>query len=824
MTDRYQIISPIAACGCGTVSRGWDASQSRAVVITRFPVQGPALQEFTQNARKLYGLRHPNLVLVHDSGTDEEGGYLVTEMIKGESLEHAISQGALPEADFITFTRQLLEGLATAHEAGLLHLNLQPSNIILPWNAGNALLAKITDFNLVPSTGAQDPAQRAIHFMAPEQFGQAFIDPRTDLYVLGTVLYFALTQQRPFEGGDSSQVIVSHLYHRLVPLASLRPDLPPAMTAWVERLMSQDIKERPASAAEALRIFNAIVHQHQQETAFIATPILEAEEEDAAPVAVLAKDEEQEAAPAYEVEPDGAGAESDYLTESMVETPLPRRHAQPPAPGPPPVPKRKRTATTLIIATFGFIALAMFGMISYLKYSQRGDRAQRFAELSAEEKPEGSDLDTRILLDYLDDPATREAAAKILIKLRGGDYINDMLVNHLRVARQKSSCQRLTEIIGERKITAAFAEVLPLVHDHRNEVHKAAWSTLAKITEINNLPDLIEGIRHTAAREREMIADAVVSVIKNSKDRPRAAQIVQKAYQDPNGDVASRALLLDVIVRLGGASNLEIITTAISDPATPVRLSAITALAEYPTHDPLPAITARFPEETDAACRVYLILAATEIIDKPGPSTQEALALHAQSLYRNAKNTDEKQRALVAIGRVMAESTAAFYKDYAANGDPELRDEALSLARIFQAKLTKTIAVAPSSTTTLLPGESASYSPGGSLARDDGVLHSWDKETDWASWLVQIPQNGTYEVTIRQAHTGDNLGNYEILLAGQSLLAAVVKTKADNDFQGFIVGQVTIAQPGTYRLLLRPKTLPAGGDLFRVQSLGLKMR
>jgi HEAT repeat protein len=866
MTDRDQIISPIGPCGCGTVSRGWDSSQSRGVIVTRYPVQGPALQEFSQNARKLYTLRHPTLVLVYDSGTDDEGGYLITEMTKGEPLEKRVSQGPLTEDEFVQLTRQVLESLTTTHATGLMHLNLHPDNLTLPWNASKAFQVKIINFNLTPSAPSAEATQRAAHFMAPEQFGQGFVDLRTDLYALGTVLYYALTQQHPFQGTDSSQIIISHLYHRFVPLASLRPDLPTSMCAWVERLMSQDIKDRPATASEALRIFNAIVHQ--ESAVFSATPIIEEDEvpvllqqaedeEVGAAVAVATEEEaveEEEEEENVEAQPEASVAaqedtehhaaafEHEHEPAPVLEAqaePEPALEAEPQAERSldhltrsaprqislPVTPPRRRTSTVaLIVIAFIVTAAGMLAFVSYVKFSGRGERQQRFIDLTQSARPVGSDLDVRILFEYLDDPTTRDAAATVLSKLQGGDYIDTMIVEHLRDIRQNTALPKLIEVIGERKIVAAFPEVLPLAHDHLEAVRRAAWSALGQITVPANLPQLIGAIRDSSPREHEGIQNSIATAVKSASDRGQAIQTVQKAYQAQSGNPASRTILFKVLVHAGGPETVEIITAAIADPATPVRLAAITELAEYPTHDPLAAITARFAEETDATCRMYLIVAATELIDNPGPSSQETLALHAQSLYANGKTPKEKERALTAVSLVIAESTATFYENFAnSSEDPALKQEALSLSRIFKAKLAKTIAIAPTATATLLPAAVADSSQDGEMTLDNEALAGWNRDSDWAAWTVQIPKNGAYEVTIRQAHAGDALGTYEVLLAGQTLLTSVVKTPSDAEFQGFIIGQVTISQPGTYRILLRPKTIPPGGDLFRVQSLGIKL-
>ena len=111
-----------------------------------------------------------------------------------------------------------------------------------------------------PETGAlKVPPGSGLHgsvyFMAPEQFEGTAVDARTDLYALGCVFYYALTQHYPFGGETKPQVMVAHLHHRPPPQAALRPDLPAPTVQWVEWLISRSPTNRPTSADEALRAY-----------------------------------------------------------------------------------------------------------------------------------------------------------------------------------------------------------------------------------------------------------------------------------------------------------------------------------------------------------------------------------------------------------------------------------------------------------------------------------------------------------------------------------------------------------------------------------------
>ncbi|MEN3942855.1 protein kinase [Prosthecobacter sp. SYSU 5D2] len=891
MKERYHIISTLATGGSGSILHAWDNAQSRDVAIKRLN-GGAVMKDFLlREARSLYALRHPNIVTIHEYDSDEEGAYMVMEMIKGESLEKQVtSHGPLSIPDFRLLVMKTLDAITAAHEVGIIHRDLKPENIMLPWNQHSQFEVKLIDFGLSqqlpPQGGQQDSMIGSIHFMAPEQFGSGHVDVRTDLYALGCIYYFALTGKYPFPGEQRHQVITAHLYPPKEPLGELRPDLSDGLCAWVEQLMSIQPAYRAANATDALAAFRRLGTQLQIQTASgVEEPaymILEEEElpaalvveeaEEEAHVLEAAPDEEEpehaalieadaqteaegdmasEAAPEPEIEPEPespptpayVSEEEDYVPAAPVHAPA--LSAAPVAPLAPPqayhethssedLPSSRRMPATpgkgkpkrranlqLIITAFVVILIAQFALVSYFKYAGRESREQRLVELSESEQAVGSDVDVRMLLDFLADPTHQEPAARALSKLQGGSYINEILNAHLEKVKSYPVSARLVQVIGQRRSAGAFDTLLELASDKRGDVRQAAWTALGRITPADKMPQVLNLLGSSNKRDHEYIEKALITAIESSMDRPAATQHTLQAFRRATDRAETRTLLFNVLTRVGGDETLAIVSEAISDPSAKIRLAAIMILAEYPTHEPLAAITARFPDETDEECRVYLLLAARELISKPGPSSQQQLFVHGQSLYANAKGDVEKRYILSVLSRTIAPGTATFFEEFAKSSDAALKGEARSLAKAFRDKLEQVISIPPGGSATL-PADKADYRLGGTLIQEEGALINWTQEGDWASWLVEVPANGEYEIALYQSHTNDQLGTYEILLAGQTLLTSVVKTDSANDFKGFVVGSIKVQEAGIYRLRVRAKTLPAEGELFRVQRLVVK--
>lgn len=266
MIERYEITGKIGQGGVGAVYRAYDHQLGRVVALKRLlPPDESELDDapdqlLAKEASLMSSITHPNIIGVYDAGVDADGAFVVMEYIDGETLEDTISRGALTEEDFISLAEQCLDGLIAAQEIGMLHRDIKPTNLMIRWLPTGRFQVKIVDFGLAKLTfkptiqtiAHGDAILGSIYFLAPEQFERRPLDKRTDLYALGSVFYYALTQQYPFHGDTAAAVMMAHLEHRATPLEQLRPDLSQPVLNWVNRLISRDMEDRPDHAAAAM--------------------------------------------------------------------------------------------------------------------------------------------------------------------------------------------------------------------------------------------------------------------------------------------------------------------------------------------------------------------------------------------------------------------------------------------------------------------------------------------------------------------------------------------------------------------------------------------
>lgn len=256
-SGRYRLEEFLGGGGMAAVWRGRDLRLDRPVAIKE--LAGPWLRDpaaaarFDREARTAARLAHPNIVAVHDVGSDDDDQYLVMELIDGTTIAALLAHGPLPVDQAVAIAAQTCDGLAAAHAAGVIHRDIKPANLMIT----QAGVVKICDFGIAEALrGAADtdPTGSTLtmgtsRYMAPEQALGVHVNARTDLYALGCTIYAMLTGAAPFSG-DDSEVVHKHLTTPPVPLREHRTDIPQPLADLVDQLLAKDPIDRPVDAAE----------------------------------------------------------------------------------------------------------------------------------------------------------------------------------------------------------------------------------------------------------------------------------------------------------------------------------------------------------------------------------------------------------------------------------------------------------------------------------------------------------------------------------------------------------------------------------------------
>jgi Flp pilus assembly protein TadD len=256
IAGKYRIIGQLGRGGMGVVYEAADLRLERTVALKFLPAgltaDAAARERFIHEARTASSLDHPNICTIHDVGETEDGGfYIAMACYPGETLREKISRGSLAPADAIRIAAEVAEGLAKAHEHGIVHRDIKPGNIVVTTDG----LAKILDFGLAKLAGEARLTQPGttvgtVAYMSPEQARGDEVDARTDLWSLGVILYEMAAGTLPF-GRDSERAILHAIVHE-EPRAvkDLRPGFPAEIAGVIRKALAKDPARRYASAME----------------------------------------------------------------------------------------------------------------------------------------------------------------------------------------------------------------------------------------------------------------------------------------------------------------------------------------------------------------------------------------------------------------------------------------------------------------------------------------------------------------------------------------------------------------------------------------------
>jgi TolB-like protein/predicted Zn-dependent protease/predicted Ser/Thr protein kinase len=261
---RYVVDTYLGGGGMGVVYRARDTRLGRTVALKFLPphvsVSPEATQRFVREARAASLLDHPNIATVHEIDATADGRrFIAMAYYDGETLADTIERGPVPVEGAMDYALQVAEGLAQAHEAGIVHRDVKPANVMVTERGEVKLLdfglARIADESSLTRTGTR---MGTAAYMSPEQARGEAVDARTDLWALGAVLYELLTGTRPFQGGRDASTVYAILHEEPAPLCTHRPGIPAGLKHVVTRLLTKDKDARYASAPQVIEDLRAL--------------------------------------------------------------------------------------------------------------------------------------------------------------------------------------------------------------------------------------------------------------------------------------------------------------------------------------------------------------------------------------------------------------------------------------------------------------------------------------------------------------------------------------------------------------------------------------
>jgi eukaryotic-like serine/threonine-protein kinase len=272
--DRFRVVRKLGAGGMGEVYLAEDEMLGRKVALKLLPeglFSDPEVRRrFSQEARAVSALNHPQIVTIYDVGVAQERDFIAMEYVDGQTLRDLLEAGPIEVRRMFDLASQAASGLAAAHEAGIVHRDIKPENLMINRNGQLKImdfgLAKVVERLTAPllqsriATVADTPRATAatgtgvilgtVSYMSPEQAQGRPVDHRTDIFSLGLVLYECLTGVRPFTGNSAVDTLHAIINDEPVPVVQRNPRVPAAAVEILEKALAKEPAERYQSAAD----------------------------------------------------------------------------------------------------------------------------------------------------------------------------------------------------------------------------------------------------------------------------------------------------------------------------------------------------------------------------------------------------------------------------------------------------------------------------------------------------------------------------------------------------------------------------------------------
>jgi tetratricopeptide (TPR) repeat protein len=281
---RYRIVRRVGAGGMGVVYLANDPRLDRPAAVKLLPphltLDPAARRRFEEEARAASALDHPHIATVYEVG-DAPGGrlYIAMAYYEGETLREALDRGPLPIRGVLELGAQIASALAAAHRHGIVHRDVKPANVVVTEEG----VAKLVDFGVAKAAGRALTRTGAlpgtVAYMSPEQTAGDVVDPRTDVWAMGVMLYEMLAGRHPFVA-DGEQALIHRIRHdEPTALERARPGVPPELATLVSRCLSKPAAERYPDAGALLGALRAVdagaaVHTRQPWRHALVIPVL----------------------------------------------------------------------------------------------------------------------------------------------------------------------------------------------------------------------------------------------------------------------------------------------------------------------------------------------------------------------------------------------------------------------------------------------------------------------------------------------------------------------------------------------------------------------
>ncbi len=708
--ERYEIRGKLGQGGLGAVYRAYDKNLNREVAIKRVLPDGEAddqdeaTSSLLKEAKALSAIQHPHIVTVYDCGLDEDGPFVVMEILEGRTIEEMVGQGTLVWEDFREVVMQTQEALIAAQDLDLVHRDLKPGNIMVIWLPSGKFQIKLVDFGLAkfsptPSLQTMDHGHAvfgSIYFMAPEQFERRPLDQRTDMYAMGSIYYYTLTGEYPFDGDTAPQVMAAHLQHKVTPLSELRPDVPDWACEWVMWHIERDMDNRPSNARESLQRFLALEKQANGSSAPAGATGPQFVQPGTSPVNATGPNSgrvQLRTGPVAVNPPQGnvtgpvvtaPANTAPVQTQTVTNTPAPGGS---PAMGLPALPKKSflQNKPALIGIVSALVVLIIIAAVAFDSEKEKKDDREEVQALIEQANSNGSvELNaeqTKNILDFYTSEDPNWASGAIPLQLAEGEEVDRVIAKY--AVEQKLSSDRRRHLIDILKVREPKVIVEVFVDYATNggdeSTAAAALSAFTEKVEVKYLDKLVGLLEKSdSARLNSTLEIIIKRLLRESGSAEDYASKFVTGYLSTKGnDLAKSGTYLRLSAVTGSNEAKKIVEQALEEGDISAKRMAILALGGWPNDDAFTIILKSMEDpDLDGSLRKEAFDSAIEILKQDHDRSVEELEKMWTDLARVARDKREKYKIIANLKSLPGDWVLDILDFYEGDTDEDVSNKA----------------------------------------------------------------------------------------------------------------------------------------------------
>ena len=818
MKGRYEIHERIGQGGLGAVYRATDKQLNREVAIKRLlPIKnqdkvygGSSQNKLIDEARTLSSLQHPNIVTVYDVGVDDEGAFVVMELIKGEAFDLTVERGALTEDDFKAFVVQTMEALLVAHDKGIIHRDLKPSNLMVSWLPTGKFQIKILDFGLaklgnkptVQTTDQGDGILGSIYFMAPEQFERAELDQRTDLYALGAIYYYALTSKYPFDGGTGPLVMAAHLNGNVRNVSELREDLPQWLTEWVMHLISRKPDDRPKNSRDAYESFCQKVKPD----------VTIKENQDLPKINFSLPNKNKSISSFSSAEP----TQNDNFLKDVQE-PIEVTNDQ----------SKGLPLWLLISIPILIVVIVSFVLVKSGEKKVIEERNSLIQSLNEAEDPRGNSLTVKEFMTFMKSQPDTEvgwnnitASITTLARL-GGEGVDKEIFNQLSTLGSGDPIisAGLIGVMIDKSYWEGLPAILPLLDDKNNQVVDAAVYAAGELGKLDNVDLLLMNLENSSNDKANALENAIVRICLRSPDLEiRNAGVRRVLVQDaPDGMYRKR--ILRILGFLGGEKAWIDLKRILNGKNPDAKKAVLQTIGSWPNGKPLKTLFEIIDTEKDEVIKRMAFRAYVLLLSAPSDLSDETKAKEIIDLFKLNFGRNDQLNLIGALANLATENALKF-ADQLGDENEKFKISADLASKQISLNLSKRIEYTE---------VEEKYSAKSGLIFGEGLFNydssqealvGWTNPQYYIAWPIIFSDPGDYELILDIEKPKGGGGEFEVVLGSNR---KTLKVPESDGFQKVSIGNFSLENAGTYRIIVTGLNLEQNdGELMRLKSLNLK--